>query len=194
MNADEAKVRNYLSACGLQAERLERKIGKAPDFRVLLGDQLQFFCEVKSIERDVWLDRQFDEAASSIFVGGSRPDPIFNRLTDDIHTAIKQFVAVNPSDEYPNVLALVNHDELCGVSDLIGILTGGVVSADGKALPIYVKFSHGRIKNEKRRVHLFIWLDDGQEHLVFTKTHKKHHQTLCSLFEKKCGSIAIIGG
>ena len=179
---------------GLRAERLKTTASKTPDFRVLLGDQLRFFCEVKSIDRDIWLDRQFDEAASSELVGGSRPDPIFNRLTDDIHTGIKQFSAVNPGDKYPNVLAFVNHDEKCGVLDLIGVFTGGFISADGKILPIYLKFSQGRIKDEKKRVHLFIWLDDRQNHLVFTRTHNDHHQVLCSLFGVEPSSIVTIGG
>jgi hypothetical protein len=183
MNTDETRVKEYLSGYGLRAERLETRASKTPDFRVLLDEQLRFFCEVKSIE-----------AVSSDVDQGSRPDPIFNRLTDDIHTAIKQFSTVNPGDDYPNVLALVNHDEMCDVLDLIGVFTGRFVSAEGETLPIYLKFSQGRIKDEKKRIHLFIWLDDKQNHLVFTKTCAKHHQMLCSLFGVEPSSIVIVGG
>jgi hypothetical protein len=147
MNPDEARVEEYLSCYGLQARRFSReRRHKTPDFRVLHSNECVFFCEVKSVERDTWLDKQFEGAASGTLVGGSRPDPIFNRLTNDIHTAIKQFDAVNPDDTYPNVLVFINHDEMCDVLDLVGVLTGHFIAAGGKTYSVYLKFSEGRIK------------------------------------------------
>ena len=58
-------------------------------------------------------------------VGGSRNDPVYNRIADDIHQAVRQFDAVNPDLEHPNVLAFLNdpgsHSDY---GDLIGVLTG----------------------------------------------------------------------
>lgn len=36
---------------------------------------------------------------------------------------IKQFSSINPNNEYPNILALVNHEPGTDESDLISILT-----------------------------------------------------------------------
>lgn len=77
---------------------------------------------------------QVNSAAPGELVGGARNDPIFNRLTADIHEAVKQFDAVNRDQEYPNVLALVNHDDMCGFNDVLGILTGNFYASDGGAI------------------------------------------------------------
>jgi hypothetical protein len=114
---------------------------------------------------------------------GARNDPIFNRLTTDIYEAVKQFDAVNIDQKHPNVLALVNHDDMCGFNDLLGILTGNFYADDGITHPIYRQFSHGRIKDKKGNVHLFIWLDDYEpDHLLFSQTNEIHHATLCTIF------------
>ena len=196
MNSDEARVKEYLSCYGLQARRFLRveKRHKTPDFRVMHLNECVFFCEVKSVERDTWLDKQFECAAPGTHAGGSRPDPIFNRLTKDIHTAIKQFDTVNPNDAYPNVLAFVNHDEMCKVLDLVGVLTGRFIAAGDKPYSIYLKFSEGRIKDEKKRVHLFVWLDGEKAYLLFTETHRVYHDKLCTLFGVEPDSLVVVGG
>ena len=54
---------------------------------------------------------------------------------------------------------------------------------DGTAHPIYRQFSHGRIKDEKRNIHLFIWLDDhNSDLLLFSQTDEAHHAALCNTF------------
>ena len=110
------------------------------------NDEFAFYCEIKEIAKDDWL-------------GGAKPDPVFNRISDDIHTAVKQFNSVNPDLEHPNVLAFVNNDDRCGSLDLIGVLTGHLLLDDGGAAPIYLKYSHGRIKDEKNLIHLYLWFD-----------------------------------
>ncbi len=119
MSTDENTIAEYLAKRGLTAvpfSKEELRAGKTPDFRVMLRQSFTFFCEVKSIEKDT--------------AEGSRKDPIFNRLADDIHTAVKQFDAVNPKVTDPNVLALVNHDRKCGFLDLIGVMTGKLCSQE----------------------------------------------------------------
>jgi hypothetical protein len=138
---------------------------------------------VKSSPEDRWLNEPLNNAASGELVGGARNDPIFNRLTTDIHEAVAQFDAVNNDQRHPNVLALVNHDDMCGFNDLLGILTGNFYADNGTAHPIYRQFSHGRIRDEKRKVHLFIWLDDYKpDRLLFSQTEEVHHATLCAAF------------
>ncbi len=87
MDANEEKVERYLTERRFRLERFSKAElgnGKTPDFRVFKEEEFAFFCEVKSIDADTGLD-------------GLRNDPVFNRLTSDIHEAAKQFNAVNPS-------------------------------------------------------------------------------------------------
>lgn len=186
MDPDEEKVKRYLEDRGFTVEcfsKTETRAGKTPDFRVFRNGEFLFYCEVKSSPEDRWLDEQLNSAAPGELAGGARSDPIFNRLTADIHEAVKQFDAVNKDQGHPNILALVNHDDMCGFNDLLGILTGNFYANDGTAHPIYRQFSHGRIKDEKGKVHLFIWLDDHKpDRLLFSQTEETHHASLCSAF------------
>jgi hypothetical protein len=186
MDLDEDRVRRYLEDRGLTLERFskkEKRAGKTPDFRVLRSSVFVFYCEVKSSPEDQWLDERLKGAALGELVGGERHDPIFNRLTGDIHEAVKQFDTVNKDQKFPNVLALVNHDHMCGFNDLLGILTGNFYANNGTVYPIYRQFSHGRIKDEKGKIHLFIWIDDHNlDRLLFSQTDAAHHAKLCTLF------------
>ena len=197
MDPDEERVKHYLEERGFSVERFSKaevRAGKTPDFCVFQNGTFLFYCEVKSSPEDRWLDEQLNNAASGELVGGARNDPIFNRLTSDIHEAVKQFDAVNKDQKHPNILALVNHDNMCGFNDLLGILTGNFYANDGTAHPIYRRFSHGRIKDEKRMVHLFVWLDDHKpDRLLFTQADDAHHASLCTAFCVSQNEIKQIG-
>ena len=121
MDADESRVARLLTRKGLRVEEYtkeDRRKSKTPDFRVFQNDHLVFYCEVKAVSQDDWLDRQLAEAPPVAIVGGARPDPIFNRLSNKIYEATQQFDVVNPDVALPNVLAFVNHDRVCSVADL----------------------------------------------------------------------------
>jgi hypothetical protein len=197
MDADEEKVKRYLEKRGFTVERftkIETRSSQTPDFRVFQNAEFLFYCEVKSILEDRWLDKQLNSATHSKLMGGNRKDPIFNRLAKDIHDAVKQFDAVNKDQKYPNVLTLVNHDDMCGFDDLLGVLTGNFYSNDGTAHPIYRQFSDGRIKDEKEKIHLFIWLDDHKPDRWFlSQTKESHHTALCALLDIEQNEIKQIG-
>ena len=186
MDPDEEKVKRYFEERGFSAERFsktETRTGKTPDFRVFRNGEFLFYCEVKSSPDDRWLGEQLNRALPCKVAGGVRSDPIFNRLAKDIREAVKQFDAVNKDQRYPNVLVLVNHDDMCGFNDLLGVLTGNFYSDDGTAHLIYRKFSHGRIKDQRVKVHLYILIDDHkQPHLLFSQTEETHHAMLCTAF------------
>lgn len=177
---DEKKIENFLSSIGFHCERFEKnkkRKYKTPDFKVYKNNKLVFFCELKTIVKDNWAD-------------GDRNDPIFNRLTDDIHTSIKQFDAVNKNINYPNVLILANYDHMCGIDDLISVLTGLFFANDGQQYPIYKQFSNGRIKAEKMRIHLYIWFDNNNSpKFLFNQDNHAFFLELCSLFGKDSNSI-----
>lgn len=177
---DESRIEDFLKNTGFSCQRFskgEKKHGKNPDFKVYKNNELIFFCEVKTIEKDNW-------------ASGARNDPIFNRITDDIHTAIKQFDAVNKNISYPNVLTFVNYDSMCDIEDLISTLTGLFFADDGKQYPIYRQFSSGRIKSEKMRIHLYIWFDNNnQPKLLFNQSNRIFYLKLCQLFGKDPSKI-----
>ena len=133
---DEELVVRLLQNKGLRAERFskaERREGKTPDFRVFKDDVLKSFCEVKSVEKDAWLDKKLDAATLGEIVGGLRDDPVFNRLTDDIHKAVAQFLAVNPDAAVPNLVVFVNHDSMCDEQDVAAVLSGQFLADEGTA-------------------------------------------------------------
>ena len=83
MDIDEQKIADLLRKRGLIAKEFSKKEKgelKTPDFRVFKEDELVFFCEVKTIDRDEWLERLVKGAPPGKIVGGSRNDPITERM------------------------------------------------------------------------------------------------------------------
>lgn len=145
----EQMANPFMEQHRLRCERFnpaELRRGKTPDFRVFKGAELVLYCEAKHIQQDEWLNKQLNNAQPLQFVGGARPDPVFNRLTDRIHEAAKQFNAVNPDRFLPNVLVFTNSDHQCGFFDLIAVLTGNFYAESGAVEPIYKQYSEGRIR------------------------------------------------
>ena len=198
LSDDEKKLQNYLEASNstLVVEpfsKVEKRKGKTPDFKVYTHDTFSFYCEVKSVDKDGWLDSQIQNKNKGELAGGSRNDPIFNRLTDDIYKAMKQFDAVNKNKLEPNVLVIINHDKNCGVNDLLAVLTGNFYAQNGASEPIYKKFSDGRIENSTNIIDLFIWLDDNKPtRLLFSQTNQSHHLLLCKVFNMNLQDIKQI--
>ena len=180
----EQLVSDALAKKDLRAEgftKPEMRNRKTPDFRVWHGREFAFYCEVKEVARNDWAE-------------GGRPDPIFNRLTDAIHTAVKQFNSVNADRRDPNVLAFVNNDRKCGYLDLLAVTTGRFFAADGSTVPIYEQFSEGRIRDEKYRVDLYLWFDSfAPDQLLSNAADPRHLQRLCAYFGVNPDSIEIIG-
>jgi len=183
MKKDELQIEKFMLQKNLICERFtktEMRHCKTPDFKIIKDEKLCFYCEVKSIKKDD-------------FIGGCREDPVFNRLTNDIHTAVKQFENVNPELITPNVLVFVNHDKRCGFFDLLSVITGNFHGANGKNSPIYKKFSDGRIKNEKNKIHLYIWLDDHKPMRFFwMKYNIAFFYLLCEYFGEDPNNIKIL--
>jgi hypothetical protein len=182
----EARVSDYLTARGFVVQRFDKaamRRGRTPDFRVMSNNRLAFFCEVKTAQEDEWLDRQIEEAPPGRIVGGARPEPIYNRISNQIHSAAGQFDSVNPECEYPNLLAIVNSDHQAGKIDLIAVLTGNAYTDSGP-VRMFRNYSEGRIREEKLRIHLYLWFDDrnADPFMFFPEVHTEHHAALCRHF------------
>ena len=196
MPNSETVVEQFLAKYELAIERFsksERNTGKTPDYKVLRDNQLQFFCEVKNCEKDRWLDDLLQQAEPGELVGGLRNDPVFNRITAHIHKARKQFDAVNPNEDVPNVLAFHNEDEHAGFLDPLAVTTGNFFSEDGSVQPIYKNFSEGRVKTDIERIHLFIWLDEQKPfRFLFNTINSRFQEQLCSVFGYDPSDIKLV--
>ena len=190
MNRSENIVAAYLCSIGLTPQhfpKAEMQKSRTPDFRVLQGDALVFYCEVKNAQEDRWLDEQEKDAEPGTLYGGLRSDPIFNRIEGYVHSAAGQFRAVNPDEQLPNVLAIVNEDRMARLSDLHSVLTGNFYPAEGPPDPIFRYISDGRIREDRFRIHLYLWFDANQKkpYMVFSHSSPDHDMLLCRYFGVK---------
>jgi ABC-type branched-subunit amino acid transport system ATPase component len=125
-------------------------------------------------------------------VGGGRPDPIYNRIANHVHSAVGQFDAVNPTMDHANVLAIVNGDGCAGFTDLIQVLTGNAFCESGEVIPMFREYSEGRIREEKLRVHLYLWFNNwkpSSPQKFFPEVHAAHHAALCHWFSVNAAGL-----
>ena len=188
LSSDEALVLGYWQGEGFEVTsfaKSEIRDVKTPDFRLSRNGVEVAFCEVKSFQKDTWLEDQLKNAGPAELLGGLRPDPIFNRISNAVHTAFKQFESVNSSHELLNFLFLVNHDTSARPEDLDRVLTGCENPRNGLFDRTCAQFSDGRIREEKYKVDLYVWLDllNGQirsrEYRVLD--NPKTQQRVCDL-------------
>jgi hypothetical protein len=183
LNQDEQAVADFLSKRGLRVQyfsKEEAQLGKTPDFRVFRNNEFVMFCEAKHLQCDDWLCKRLDHVSPGQIAGGVRVDPIFNRLTNYVHEAVKQFTSVNPKHEHPNTLFLANSDRVSDVLDLIAVLDG--MSRAESAVSIYTRCSEGRIRKEAFTIDLFLWWNVWMNNEPQRVWHPSiHHQRVCDL-------------
>jgi hypothetical protein len=164
-------------------DRADTLAGRTPDFRVLLGDTLKAFCEVKS-PRDDWLDDQIEAASPGQIAGRARSDPTFNRIARHVDKAASQFDAVNGGHAVPNILVFVNHAVASGFGDLHETLTGMFHSESGERFPTMRRISDGWIGEARKKIDLYIWIDRRTscvQGYLFNEIRSRHVKTLCDL-------------
>jgi len=193
LNQSEQAAAHFFAKRGLGVQRFgkdEIQRGKTPDFRVFRNKEFLMFCEAKQVQCDDWLYRRFDNAASGQIV---RTDPIFNRLTNHVHEAMKQFNSVNPKHEHPNTLFLANSDRVSDVLDLIAVLDGVFRAESGVREPIYTQYE-GRIRKEKCTVDLFlwwnVWMNKEPQRVWYSSIH---YQRVCELLDCDAHSNLQLG-
>ena len=175
LSTDEAFVVGYWQKEGFDVggfSSLEKNTGKTPDFRLCRNGVEVAFCEVKSFQRDNWLEEQIKNARPGEIVGGARPDPIFNRITNSIHTAFHQFESVNPDHRLLNFLFLANHDTSARPEDLDRVLTGFENPRLGILEPTCIQFAGGRILREKTRIDLYVWIDFQSDGTIRSREYR----------------------
>ncbi len=175
----------FLEKHHLTTERIPEGNSKTPDLKVFKDHEFAFYCEIKSLN-DPWLDEELAKTLPLTLVGGSRPDPTFNRVSSAITRAAKQLMAANPEREKPNVLALINFDDASDEQDLLAVLTGNFYADNGSIHPIYKNYSEGRIKELKPLFDLFIWvqIESGKKPLyrLYFNHGSSHLEKIASFF------------
>jgi hypothetical protein len=200
LSSDEAMVLGYWQAEGFEVSsfaKSEMRDLKTPDFRLSRNGRDVAYCEVKSFQRDEWLENQLKNATSGELVGGLRSDPIFNRIGNAVHTAFKQFESVNSDHRLLNFLFLVNHDTSARSKDLDRVLTGLEDPRGGCFDPTCTQFSDGRIRHEKGAIDLYVWLDLLKDGRLGSKEYRvlgnpKTQTTICDLLDIDSSSIKYI--
>jgi len=182
LNQAEKSAADFFATRGLRVQRFSNEDGKTRPFRVFRNTAFVMFCEAKHLQRQDWLDKRLDNAELGQLVGGIRADPIFNRLTEYVHEAVKQFNSLNPKHEHPNTLFLANSDRVSDVLDLIAVLDGMFRGESGVRQPIYTRYSEGRIREERFTVDLIIWwnawMNKEPQRVWYPSIH---HQRVCEL-------------
>jgi hypothetical protein len=185
LNQGEQAAADFFAKCGLYLQRFSKeeiRCGKTPDFRVFRNNEFVMFCEAKHLQCDDWLDKPSENATSGEIVDGVRADPIFNRLMNHVHEAVKRFASVNPKHEHPNTLFLANSHRVSDVLDLIAVLDGMFRVGSGVREPIYTRDSEGQIRKDKFTVDLFIWWNVWMNKEPQRVWHPSiHHQRVCEL-------------
>jgi hypothetical protein len=159
---DESVVAAFWQDRGFEAQKFDKnetRSSKTPDLKLYQHGRLVAFCEVKTFQHDIWLDQALEKAAPGELVGGLRLDPIYNRVSNAVHTAVRQLEAVNPRHDQLNFLVLVNRDRAAKREDLVSVLTGCWDPLHGILEKTHTAYSGGRIREEKRRVDLYVWME-----------------------------------
>jgi hypothetical protein len=122
---------------------------KTTDFRYDRDGKLAFSLEVKEVVPDLWLPT----------AGAPGRVNYANCLSEDIHTAFKQFMKYAPNA--PKVLVFVNRNDLMDVHDLDTTVRGGFRLPDGSRVvdPDGLKAARGRIRDEKFAINVYLWID-----------------------------------
>jgi len=194
---DEELVAQFLRDKGFDVEKIgEDRFAKTPDFTLLREGNVVAYCEVKTFERDVWLDKKLAEAQPIALVGGARPDPIYNRISNAIHTAARQLIGMNLNHEVLNILVMVNRDKQALYQDLVSVITGMWDPLAGIHDKTHEQFSEGRIREEKTKIDLYIWLDVFKDESLklggFFFGNYENRNKACSLFGLNPESVITV--
>ena len=183
VNSGEIKAQILLKKFKFKCKRFSkeemRKLkNKTPDFIVHKNKQKILYCECKKLEQD---DRDFNEKNNY-----SLPDNTYDRISNKIKKACKQFKSVNANHKIPNVLFVYNECEETDQLDFVFTITGNLYSNEGTKIPALKKISEGKqIGKRKKIIDLCIWQNakDNSTEYMFDLA-SPYFKKLCKLFEK----------
>lgn len=155
-----------------------------PDFECIRDGQRVFMAELKDIkyyppsEQRGWTIPQLDEKFCHF---SHRTDNAVSRVADKIHDAFRQ-LKTSPS---PRVLILLNDDSMVDVKDLEEAFTGQHVYGSEAFSYVNVvskKIAEGKIREEKSKIDLYVWIERRNEKIQFRYPTQIGHNLAHSLF------------
>lgn len=195
MKDGEDFVATVLAELGFRAERFGndelRKGLKTPDFRVFIGDKFALFCEEKTFTDptgfyDALANSPSDEVVQEIQKGSTKSNRLVNRMGD----AVAKFRAVNPDHEFPNVIAIVNRDEMFFPDDIIELFRGYAFVTNRTKCHTVPEVCRKRFADDRDWIDAVLALhrvkETGEEYnrLYYQEEALKHHRALQVLLEK----------
>lgn len=171
----ESLVSNYLKELGLIPVKIREDDHQTPDFMVNnTNGELIFYVEEKTIDPDVFLD------TAKSFEVVSINDSSQNSLNNKFRKAVKQFDSVNPEHVKPNVLAIVNLNNMMSIHDLFSTLTGYSVTQDKHLIKL--SSSVGRIKEDIEKIDLCLWFYQGElQDALWISGNEPHEKVLANI-------------
>ena len=169
---------------GVHLTKIQERNEPTPDFALVCNEQQICVAELKDIERYPasadrgWTIPKSDEIH---YPFAHRIDNAVSRVADKIHQAhcqLKDF-------PLPRVLILLNHDSLVDVKDLEEAFTGEQVYANtifSYVNTVSKKITEGKIKEEKGKIDLYIWIDKRTEQIWFRYPTQAGHDLAHDLF------------
>lgn len=148
MRSGENIISDFLELFGYKPKRFskdEMKSGRAPDFKVYVGDDLSFYCEEKTfINSSGFYENQSEKLIIIIEKGSTKS----NRLVHQFRESIKQFKAVNPRHKTLNIVAVVNHDETFFPDEIKELFQGYAIMHNDAMICCIPAASRKRISSE----------------------------------------------
>lgn len=150
----EARAASWLESLGHRPEKIEEDSSKKPDFRVLAktGNEV-FYVEVKVIEGP-------GESEGILF------DPLFNKISNRIRDAYKQFQGNDPEHNLPRVLLFLADDFRIHGQTMFDFFSGRI-EIEGKIIRELKRFRFGRVRNDLGEIDLYVILDLGDTPTFF---------------------------
>lgn len=169
MDENETIAANFFSRNMLRADKIPESLVdgvRSPDLRVFNGDDFVCFAEVKTLLPDTRLDEALVVAAPLQVVDVS--ESVYNRIASNIKNAGRQFAAINPSHEHPNVLVFVNKRD-CDVTDLRMALGG--VRVPGITINVIGQDTREQVQEGMQQIDACVWLEsNAQATVIFNPT------------------------
>jgi hypothetical protein len=170
IKVDENRAKLFIENHNLIVEKYDNKNDeeKRPDFRVLDKNDLLFFAEVKTF---------FSNTNEQIL-----HKTIYNKFSERINDAYKQFKSVNSLRMVPNVLFLFSQDFRVDWNKFQSFLNG--YYDYGTGFLNLKKFRDGRNIKSLQNIDLYIWLYNDFQKLFYINNDYSFTQRLYSILGK----------
>ena len=147
------------------------RAGKTPDFKLRRNGELIGYCELKSPRDDFIFEKP--EPGQSVFRENL---PFHRKLGGHVRKAAKQFDAVNPNHELPNIMAIVSHCPDIDRRDLIATIAGLHIPGTERRLWMLTKHKQAETLEAARGIDLFLWIDATTGKLTHLSPNGAPHQ------------------